>query len=288
MGIVSSLTSSSAPTGLSLANITNVANQYIVAPIAAFGMAGFVFNAEGEAAADLTADITDHYTEDNQAVQDQIALHPKKVILKGYVGELVYNASGSAPGTIQTLAEKLTAITAFLPSLTAAATQAQQALINPASITLNNALSTTSNIYALIQNILGATGNQKNQQNAYNFFKALWQSKTLMSIQTPWEFMTNMAIENVRPIQSENSIYMTDFAVTYKEIRIASTSTVAFSQLGAGTNTGAPTAANQQVLQGVAAIQAAPPAQIGNISGAIPSSSLVSANGFNPTLFTGN
>lgn len=266
MGLISSL-ESNINIGASLTNITNIVNQYVVSPIATFGLAGFVFDAEGEAIANLSADITDHYTEDNTAVQDQIALHPEKITLKGYVGELVYSNPGTSPTTLQTLAQKLTSVSAFLPSLSAAAIQAQQALVNPASITFNNALSTTSNIYSLVQNILSATGNMQNQQNAYNYFKALYQSKTLMSIQTPWEFLTNMAIETITAIQPENSKYITDFAVTFKQMRIAQTSTTAFSAGGIG----GVVAPGGPIQQGDAALQAQPTSQLGPTPGATTS-----------------
>lgn len=227
MGVVSNLVSSSssnAPDGFSLQNVTNIVQQYVVAPLAAFGLGGFVFSAEGEAQATLTADISDHYTEDNQAIQDQIAVHPKRVRLKGYVGELVYVSNGNSPSTLNSLTQKLTSISSFLPTLTSAAQQVQQAAANPSEVTFANTLSTASNIYGLIKNVLSSVNSDTpNQQNAYTYFKALIQSGTLMGIQSPWEFMTNMAIESVVVLQGENSKWISDFAITLKEIRIAST-----------------------------------------------------------------
>jgi hypothetical protein len=218
---------SSGNVGSSLSAITQGINQYVVSPIAAFGLGGFVFNAMGEATANLSAEITDHYAEDNKAIQDQIAVRPKRVTLKGYVGELIYNGPGGGNSTLNSLAQKLVGLTSFLPAITASATQVQALVTNPATASFNSVLTTTSNIYGLVQNILGAFGATKNQQNAYNYFKALMQSATLMSVQTPWEFMTSMAIESIVAIQPENSMWISDFAVTYKEVRIASTTTTA-------------------------------------------------------------
>lgn len=237
MGLVSSLAPAapSAPNGLSLTNITSAIQQYVVAPLAAFGLGGFVFNAQGEGIANLSADITDHYTEDNKSVQDQIAIHPKRVTLKGYVGELIYNCPGGGSSTLQTLASKLTSISSFLPVLSSSAQQIQSAIASPSSVSFASALSTTSNIYGLVQNLIGSfSGNTPNQQQAYAFFKALLQSGTLMGVQTPWEFMTNMAIESITAIQGQQSIFMTDFSITLKEIRIAQTSSTAFSVGGTG------------------------------------------------------
>jgi len=47
--------------------ITADLQNYIVAPMNAFGVGGFVFDIMGEQISQLQADITDHYTEDNKA-----------------------------------------------------------------------------------------------------------------------------------------------------------------------------------------------------------------------------
>ena len=255
--------------GKSLSNVTDAINEFVVAPIAAFGIAGFIFNAQGEATAILSTDITDHYAEDNRVVQDQIAIHPKRITLKGYVGELIYNTAGDGPSFINTLAEKLVAITAYQPPSATQVTQIKEAVQNPLGVGFTGLLGTASNIYGLVQNTLGAFGPTQNQQNAYSYFKALMQSKTLMGVQTPWEFMTNMAIESIVAIQSENSIWISDFAITLKEIRIASTSTV--PQSNSSAKAGVPGIAGAQstpaVISGDAGIQQAPPTNLGNITG---------------------
>ena len=278
MGLLSDLN-----IGSSLSNITSIVNQYVVSPLAAFGVAGFVFNALGESQATLSADITDHYAEDNKAIQDQIAIRPKRVTLKGYVGELVYNSAGAGPSNLNTLSEKLTGLTSFLPALTAGATQLQQAVTDTSSVTFSGALGTASNIYGLVQNTLGAFGNFQNQQNAYTYFKALMQSATLMGIQTPWEFMTNMAIETIVAVQPENSEWITDFAVTFKEVRIASTGTIAFTA-GSNASGNNPQAA---ALSSTAGAQAAPVTNLGPIPGAVTSvttSALTSLQQYGPIL----
>ena len=82
--------------------------NYVVAPLNAFGLGGFLFDAEGESTARLNAEITDHYTEDNRAVQDHIAIHPTRITLKGYVGEIVYTQPGQDQSFLQTAVQKLT------------------------------------------------------------------------------------------------------------------------------------------------------------------------------------
>jgi hypothetical protein len=244
-------------------------------------LGGFVFDVAGESTANLSADITDHYTEDNEALQDHIAIRPKKITLKGYVGEVVYNGGGSSNTALQQAVQKLTELSSFLPTLSAAASQIQQSASTPTDS--NIALSDAANIYGLVQNLLGATGNQARQQNAYTYFKALMNQKVLMGVQTPWEFMTNMAIETITAIQPEGSIYITDFAVTLKEIRIAQVASTAYTANPSGglgsssTNpAGTPGAASLGQFQGVAAAQASPQVPIGNVPGASLPSSLLS------------
>lgn len=53
------------------------------------GVAGFLFDIVGDETVMLTSEITDHYVEDNTAIQDHVALAPEQITLKGTVGELV-------------------------------------------------------------------------------------------------------------------------------------------------------------------------------------------------------
>lgn len=56
------------------------------------GIAGFLFDISGEEMVELASVITDHYTEANTAVQDNIALEPEKITVRGLVAELVQTA----------------------------------------------------------------------------------------------------------------------------------------------------------------------------------------------------
>lgn len=273
-----------------IADVTDALQNYVVAPLAAFGMGGFVFNAQGESVARLSADITDHYLEDNTAVQDQIAIRPKHITLKGYVGELVYNTTSQSGQVVSQLAEKLTEVTAFLPTLSAAAQQATAAATPP--ITASNVINASSNIYAVVKNALGAFGSTQNQQNAYNYFQSLMETKTLMGVQTPWEFMQNMAIESIIAVQDEKSIWISDFSVTLKQLRIVQTVTTAFSSGDTGTivasnptfATAAPVATGTITatdLAPVAAAQGAPVNNLGPTPGApVPVANLPSFDAY--------
>lgn len=235
--------------------------NYVVSPLNAFGAGGFVFDLQGESMATLSADITDHYSEDNRALQDHIAIKPKKITLKGYVGELIFNGSGSDNSFLAQPTQKLTEISAFLPELSSAATQIQELIGDPTASTIT--LSSASDIYSLVKNSIGAFGNTQNQQGAYQFFAACQLEGILMGIQTPWEFLSNMAVEIIVAIQSEDSIFMTDFAVTFKQIRIASTLTAASPLTG----TGGTVAPGGTFSQAVASLQGQFPTNNGIVPG---------------------
>lgn len=242
--------------------------NYVVAPLQSFGAGGYVFDVQGESRAVLTADITDHYTEDNKAIQDHIAIKPVRITLKGYVGEVVFNGSGisNTVSILQKVTQKLTVISAFLPQLSSSATQIQQTLAAPggSSLTLNSiqgALPAAANIYGLVQNLLGATGNQSKQQNAYNYFAACQSQGVLMGIQTPWSFLTNMVVETIDVIQPDDSIFISDFSITFKQIRIAQTQILAL------------------LAQGIAAMQGAEPVSQGIVPGLTLPSEVLSGLG---------
>lgn len=232
--------------------ITAALQKYVVSPLAAFGVGGYVFDIAGDSIAALTSDITDHYTEDNRALQDHIAIRPKRITLRGYVGELVYRLGGQDKPFLQKVPQKLITASAYLPQLSSAAQQIQQVL-STGSIT-SVSLSSASDIYSMVKNSLSGAGDESAQQNAYTYFRTLQEQGVLMGIQTPWEFLSNMAIESIIAIQPEATRYVTDFAVTFKEIRIAASQTFAFTF-------------GNTLKQGAAALQGAPEVAIGQVPG---------------------
>ena len=182
-------------------------------PIQNMGISGFLFDVVGDEDVNLDSDITDHFVEDNTAVQDHIALRAPKVTVRGYVGELSVAVQGLAQ-LAQSIVERLTLLESLIPTLT---TQATQSFNNIQSISqVTYLIAQASNLYNIFAN---ANASNLKQQSAFNYFMALWSSRTLCSVQTPFQIFNNMAIENVRALQPAESIYMGDFSVTFKAIR---------------------------------------------------------------------
>lgn len=191
------------------------------------GVAGYVFDIVGRGAMDLTSDITDHYVEDNTAIQDQISIKPEKFTVSGIVAELVFTQP------IQQLQDAvvnpLPLFGPLLPQFTIGSEQIQAA--NEASTaSQTNAIVDTQSLYGFFNGNVGSLS-QTRQSKAFSYFYQLQRGRQLFSVETPWGIMNSMAIESVTAEQGEDSIYKSDFTITFKKIRFARTITVNLGQL---------------------------------------------------------
>lgn len=241
MAINLSAVSSAANAARSLANLILVSPQKTVgyqpqnAPSwkrnTAAQPKAILFNYEGEQSVALTSDITDHYIENNTPIQDQWALKPERVTTNGFVGEL----NDIAPAALQplkTIAEKLTTISGYVPSLSTTALLAYAnafQLYQTGSSVLDSAVQTWASINGDDgQSVINGAGitkasNQTKQQIYFQQFYGYWKNRTLFTIQTPWAIFQDMAIESLRAIQDGETRVITDFEVTFKLMRFAST-----------------------------------------------------------------
>lgn len=209
--------------GASLGLINNVANQYIVRPTGVGqtgGINGFVFDFLGQEEVTLESDITDHYVEDNYATQDHIAQRPIKYVAKGYIGELSQLFPNSILSILTTV-QTLDAIDVFKPVFSAQANQVYNRISAEGSQVVN-VIGQAQSLYSLVSGVL--TGASK-QQNAFTTFVNFWQNRVSCSIETPWGVLYSMYVERVTPVQSEHTQIITEFTVTFKQIRLTSTLT---------------------------------------------------------------
>lgn len=184
-----------------------------------------VFHYEGEQTVTLESDITDHYIEDNTAIQDNIALRPLIITTHGFIGELNDVVPKALEG-VKKAADKLTVISAYQPVL---------------SVTALRAYNTALQLYALAQNTknagvsawssLAGGQTQNKQQQMFLSFKGYWESRTLFTVQTPWAIFKDMAIKNLRAIQDEESMVITDFEIQFKQMKFASTLVANFKDI---------------------------------------------------------
>jgi len=209
--------------------LNQLVQQYVVAPFAGFGIAGFKFSAFKEYKGELKSRITDIYNEKNVALQDNIALEPELFTLSGLVGELTYELKDNKPSSIRKLAEKLTTVAAFLPLISSTMRTLHSSINSQKNGPQDYADAALGSALNLYQTYKKLNPPKTMQAKAYNYFLALRQSRVLISFETPWGFKSNFAIVNVVMTQPEYTETTSDVALILKEIRYAQTSTVKFN-----------------------------------------------------------
>lgn len=181
-----------------------------------------LFHYEGEQTVTLESDITDHYIEDNTAIQDQVALRPELISTHGFIGEL-NDVVPKALRPLKIAADKLTTLVAYTPQLTETAliayTQAFFAY-QVASQAINAGVAAWSSI-------VGGPGVQTKQAAMFQQFYGYWQKRTLFTVQTPWGLFQDCAILSLRAIQDAETRVITDFEVRFKKLRFAKTTSFA-------------------------------------------------------------
>lgn len=222
----------------------------------------FLFNYEGEQKAQLQSDITDHFIEDNTALQDQIALKPVIITTHGFIGEL-NDIAPPALQAVKTIADKLTIVSAYTPVLSASALEAYNTafqVYQTAQNAVNSAVSAWSSINGTGgESVISGNSNfpiatepnQNKQQQAFQQLFGYWNARTLFTIQTPWAIFQNMAILSMTPVQDSDDAYITTFEMSFKQMRFAQTITTG-GTLGANLQGRAAQAA--QGTQGLGAI----------------------------------
>jgi hypothetical protein len=234
---------------------------------AAVGQA-LLFHYEAENTVNLQFDITDHFAEDNQALQDQAISKPVEITTHGFIGEL-NDVAPFGLQTAQVLANKLLTIGAYVPSLSATALIAYNEaafLYATAESAASSVIQSANSLGNFItggnlggQNVVGTTGTisntpgQNKQQLAFQQFYANAQALNLFTVQTPWAVFQNMMIKSMRAIQDETTNSITDFELTFKQVRIASTTTAS----GYSLQTRAATQAAAMTNQGSSALSSA-------------------------------
>lgn len=194
-------------------------------------ISGFLFDVKGRDEISLTSDITDHYTENNSALQDHIALKPIVVRVNGYVGEVRTNYDVKTwQQTVATYTAKSTALAYLEPEIT---TQAKSvfnqmerlySLYEKANDSIYSTDEKKNNLYNIFKGTASSQTETK-QQEAFQYFKKCWETRQCFTIQTPWQSLDQMFITTLRATQDEDTKYITEFEITFKQLRFADTIT---------------------------------------------------------------
>lgn len=211
--------------GTDLKKIKDSLSEYIVTPANIFGLGGFIFDIEEGTTLNSQSIITDNFVEDNTAVQDHIAVQPLKVTLRSRVGETVFRSAETIEDFIEEVIQKLTILDSYLPKLAQAEQQIRDLAGTDIATLTTEKINDLLDLWSLSKNLINMNSRQ---QQAYLFFKALQEKKILTSVQTPFEFLTNMAIESIAATQDADSKFVSTFTITLKQIRTASVTFVKF------------------------------------------------------------
>lgn len=277
------------------------------------GIAGFVFNIPQEEEINLRSEITDHFVEDNTAINDEIALKPEEFTLRGLVAEVAVRplasrlqsssrrwqplpinplpapvprtalaqilvqggtlarilAPGSAQivgvakalemspaGVVETIvnqgqvlatalgigdeAAKALALSKVLVAANKSASKpasrrnpnAAAPIIPPLTPLVAPALQPDpASLYGTFLDKAAQPPSQTRQARTFAYFYQLWKSRQLFTVETPWGFLTDVAILSFRSSQDETTRFASTFSVTFKKIRTAGAATVTAGQL---------------------------------------------------------
>lgn len=199
--------------------LDNLANKYVVKPKTAQGIGGFVFDYEGDTTVRLHADITDHYAEDNSAIQDHVAVNPTRLTLRGFVGEVVLKAPTGIVGALNAVQTRLTQVPAYLGKYTPGAVQKIAAVVTSTQRvvnTIDQSLARVKNVVGLFdKSVLG----RSKQEQAYYKLQALFVTHQVVIVATPYGTLNNMCIEDVIFFQDEKTKEWSDITVIMKQLR---------------------------------------------------------------------
>lgn len=199
----------------------------LVSPKTSPGISGFIFDIPKKETVTLSSEITDNFTEDNSFINDHRIKKPAKINLTGLIGELVVKKE-FLDLILETLQSNLITVDAYLGDYTNGMTQNIQSVFS----TSLNAVSRATQIANRAKNIVegfNGEGQYRNlQQRAFSNLKALFESDTVLTVQTPWEYYDNMLIETLEFTQDEETEFMTDISVTLKEVRFAQVGVISY------------------------------------------------------------
>ena len=194
----------------------------------------FLFHIEEENTVNLTSNITDHFAEDNTALNDHISLAPETITVRGLIGELTDIAPESIQSEIDIAEQKLLLISEFTPELTVEALRQSNEtlrLFNAARVAQEQAAQTFATINGNDINTLTGTETpaelealannraQTEQQLAFQHFYSFWRNRTLFTIQTPWAVFRNVAIQSLKTVQEGDTEDVSSFEITFKILR---------------------------------------------------------------------
>ena len=195
--------------------------SYLIKPVTAKGIGGFIFSVRDEEQIELKSEVTDYAIEDNSTIQDHIAIKPVVVSLRGFVGEIVNEVYPETLPLTSTIENRLTELSTYTPLFSTQSAQTLSKVLTDITQTVNDINNLVNKAQNLVSNISAPL--QTKQQQAYNVLKSMWQTKQIFTLETPWEYLDNMVISSLTATQDKNTLMVTDFSLTLKQLRLSRT-----------------------------------------------------------------
>ena len=194
------------------------------------GIGGFVFDIPMGEDIQLESDITDHYVESGSFTNDHVVLKPIIITLSGYKGELLYTApkKGGLQDAMNVATSLLGSVAAYNIPLTDQAAGKLSALTAKVGYAAGQLAAMEKRASNLAKYFGGDDNSPNLQTKAFITLQAMWKSKQIVTVQTPWGFYKNMIIKTISAKQDAESNDYTDFTVSLKEMRFVSTKTTTF------------------------------------------------------------
>lgn len=207
----------------------------------------FVFDIKKEYRFGLSSDITDHYVESNVAIQDHVGLKPIILEVTGSLAEVNLNRAGKKMNEANvseeienknedfTPSDMFNSIDSYLSRMGSLSSFAPN-IVNQAEDIYNSAkfaYSTANKIINLnkkdstqtksnyIDGYDEKTISQTRQFEKINWFRTQWENRASFTIVTPYGVLSDMYIMELSAVQPENTRYVTNLNIKFKQIRQA-------------------------------------------------------------------
>ena len=204
----------------SLNNAAKNINNYLVAPLQNLGLGGFLFDKVVSSNCSQNASYSKHYVESGAFITDHVIYEPKRITLKGLVGERVYK-SESSNNLISKLTQKLTVITAAVPKLTTGMQKIKDAAGEAQTADIKDTINSGVDFWNTLRDLIPS---DRASGKAYSYLLALYETSTVMSITEPdGTYHSNMVITSIEKTTRENTFDIVDFSITLQEYRVATT-----------------------------------------------------------------
>jgi len=180
---------------------------------------GFVFDYCDESKGEFRSEITEHYVESKNFVQDHMAFKSRRFTLKGLCGELVQKPPTGVSALLSTIQSNMTVVQSYLGNYTPGAVAKMQNAVSTAQNVMNKINADVAKANKVL-NLIAGTKAKSKQAQAYGQLESLRVSRSFVTLFMPYQIFHNMAIESIEVTSPEDSKFWTNFTITLVQVRI--------------------------------------------------------------------